>query len=198
MRKLIIDTPVVDPIQRIVAAVCDVLAEEGVTQLSLRKVAAKAGATLGLITHHFPNRAAMVKAAVAETWKRENQVVQWAEVPDKAAVMGAIEVFLPYDEERRRQTAVWVAFWALAHQSRDLQKIHQDVHRFIREKHTVWISALGFSPDRAELLADRLKLFIDGLLLYAYLDPEHWTPERIRRSVDDMIDSIFAQAPDAP
>jgi len=194
IRRLAINTEVIDPIQRIVLEVCDVLAEEGVTQLSLRKVAAKAGATIGLITHNFPNRAAMVKAAVEETWKRENQAVKWAVGADKDEIIRSIEVFLPFDEERRRQTSVWVAFWALTHESADLQQIHKDVHGYIRNKHKVWLGALGFSAQRAEILADRVALFVDGLLLYSFLDSTHWTHERIRQSVEDFIDSIFAEA----
>jgi AcrR family transcriptional regulator len=193
-KEVVISTEVVDPIQRVVLAVCDVLAEEGVTNLSLRKVAARAGATIGLITHHFPNRATMVKAAVEETWKRENQVVKWATSADREEIIRSIEVFMPFDKERRRQTAVWVAFWALTHESEELQQIHKDVHCYIRNKHKVWLGALGFSAERSELLADRVALFVDGLLLYSFLDSEHWTQARTRHSVEDFIDSIFAEA----
>ena len=99
-----------NPIQRITDAVCAVLAEQGVSALSIRNVATRAGASIGLITHHFPNRAAMVKAAVNATWHKEQGVLVWPDTPDKAALLRAIKVFLPLDEVRRLQLSVWIAF----------------------------------------------------------------------------------------
>jgi len=181
-----------NPIARITDAVCDVLADQGVSALSMRNVAAKAEATIGLITHHFPNRAAMVEAAVKATWLREQAVVAWPETPDRAAILRAVEVFLPLDEERRRQLSVWVAYWALAQHDAALQQIHVDVHATIRENHMRWILALGFAPDEARRLADRLCVSFDGVLLYALLDPTYWTPERQLDTARGIIDEVFA------
>ena len=180
-----------NPIARITDAVCDVLADQGVSALSMRNVAAKADATIGLITHHFPNRAAMVKGAVKATWLKEQAVVVWPEVPDRAAILRAIKVFLPLDEERRRQLSVWVAYWALTQHDEELQEIHFDVHATIRENHMRWIMALDFPPEEARRLADRLCVSFDGLLLYALLDPAYWTPERQLDTARGIIDEIF-------
>lgn len=182
------------PITRIVKAVCDLLAEEGVTNLSMRNVAGKAGATIGLITHHFPNRAAMVRAAVEATWLKELEIVRWPQTPDKAAVLKSVEIFLPLDEERRRQLSVWLAFWALTQTSAELQAIHKRVHLFIQEKHAHWIRQLGFARGDAVLYADRLALLSDSVLLYALLDPEYWSPRRQRSTIRTLIDDIFAEA----
>ncbi|KPG96043.1 hypothetical protein AEQ67_19175 [Pseudomonas sp. RIT-PI-q] len=183
-----------DPIRRIVTAVCDVLADEGVTNLSLRKVAAKAGATIGLITHHFPNRAAMVKAAVEKTWEDECSSVEWPETGDKEKIIRSFDVFLPLDEVRRRQLSVWIAFWALSQESPELQSVHRKVYPYVRDKHFIWLKTLGFSNERALVLADRLTMFTDSLLLHSVLDTEYWTPELMKNTVSDMINDVFTEA----
>ncbi|KPG96026.1 hypothetical protein AEQ67_19075 [Pseudomonas sp. RIT-PI-q] len=183
-----------DPIRRIITAVCDVLADQGVTHLSMRNVAAKAGATIGLITHHFPNRAAMVQAAVEATWEEERSAIDWPETGDRERVLRSFEVFLPLDEPRRRQLSVWIAFWALSHESPGLKTVHQKVYPYVRDKHIVWLSALGFSSERSRVLADRLTMFTDSLLLHSVLDTAYWTPVLMKQMVADVIDDVFREA----
>jgi AcrR family transcriptional regulator len=183
-----------DPIRRIITAVCDVLADEGVSHLSLRKVAVKAGATIGLITHHFPNRAAMVKAAVEATWEEERAAVDWPDTADKEKIIESFSIFLPLDDHRRRQLSVWIAFWALSYESKELRAIHQNVYPFVRDKHIVWLKALGFPNERASVLADRLTMFTDALLLHSVLDTEYWTTERIIKTIVDLIEDVFSEA----
>lgn len=184
-----------NPVARITDAVCELLAEEGVSALSMRNVATRADATVGLITHHFPNRAAMVKAATNATWFKEQSVVVWPDKPDRTAVLRAVKVWLPIDELRRKQLSVWLAFWALAQTDPELRDIHVEIHRTIREAHSRWIVQLGYSPEQALAHADKLCVSLDGLLLYSLLDPEHWTPERQLSSARLMIDEIFLQQP---
>ncbi|HEY0292792.1 MAG TPA: TetR/AcrR family transcriptional regulator [Hansschlegelia sp.] len=184
-----------DPINRIVTAVCDVLAEEGVANLTLRKVAEKAGATIGLITHHFPNRHAMVMAAVEMTWEAERRAAKWPRRPDREAVLRAMEAFLPLDERRRRELSVWIAFWALTQTSRELQSVHSSIHRYACDKHIQWISGLGYGSEDARLLAERLIMLNDGLLLYSLLDSKHWSSERQKELIVHAVDEIFARAP---
>lgn len=184
-----------NPVARITDAVCELLAEEGVSALSMRNVASRADATIGLITHHFPNRAAMVKAAANATWFKEQSVVVWPDKPEKTAVLRAVKIFLPTNELRRKQLSVWLAFWALAQTDIELRNIHVDIHRTIREAHSHWIAMLGFSPEQTLAHADKLCVSLDGLLLYSLLDPEHWSPERQISAARQMIDEIFLQQP---
>jgi AcrR family transcriptional regulator len=187
-----------DPIRRIITAVCDVLADEGVSHLSLRKVASKAGATIGLITHYFPTRAAMVKAAVEATWEDERTAVEWPTTGDRDKVINSFGIFLPLDSRRRRQLSVWIAFWALSYESEALREIHRNVYPFVRGKHMIWLKALGFSSKRALVLAERLTMFTDALLLHSVLDSQYWTKSRITRTVADLIDDVFAEAERLP
>ncbi|RWR05203.1 TetR/AcrR family transcriptional regulator [Paenirhodobacter populi] len=181
-----------NPIERITDAVCDVLAEQGVTALSMRNVAARADATIGLITHHFPNRAAMVKAAARASWRRDAAGVVWPETADRDAVLSAVKSFLPLDAVRRRRLAVWIGYWALAQHDPDLHEIHDEVHTALRGHHQRWILTLGFASEEAQRMADRLCVSLDGLMLYALLYPDHWTPERQLEAAGGMIDDIFA------
>ncbi|MEY9999086.1 TetR/AcrR family transcriptional regulator [Sinorhizobium fredii] len=182
-----------DPIRRIVDAVCDVIADEGVANLSLRKVAERAGATIGLITHHFPNRAAMVQAAVEHAWEMAKKEIKWPTKLDRSEIVASLEAFLPLEQPRRRQLSVWLAFWALTQTSPELQEIHRGIHAFMRDKHARWIRLMGYSLEDARRIADGLLLQCDGILVYALLDEKYWTPERQRAIVSDAVDKVFRE-----
>lgn len=180
-----------DPIRRIVDAVCDVIADEGVANVSMRKVAERAGATIGLITHHFPSRAAMVQAAVEYAWDKSKKEIRWPTTLDRDAITACLEAFLPIDPSRRRQLSVWLAFWALTQTSPELQAIHQNIHTFMRDKHVKWIKLLGHSLKDARRIADALLVQCDGILVYALLDEKYWTPEHQRAIVADAVDKVL-------
>lgn len=180
-----------DPIKRIVDAVCDVIADEGVANVSLRKVAERAGATIGLITHHFPNRAAMVQAAVEHAWDMAKKEIRWPTTLDRDAITSSLEAFLPIDPSRRRQLSVWLAFWALTQTSPELQTIHRNIHSFMRDKHVKWIRLLGHSLHDARRIADSLLVQCDGILVYALLDERYWTPEHQRAIVTEAVDKVL-------
>lgn len=185
-----------DPIRRVVDAVCDVIADEGVANLSLRKVADRAGATIGLITHHFPNRDAMVQAAVEHAWEMAKKEIRWPTTLDRSVITASLEAFLPITPERRRQLSVWLAFWALTQTSAELQAIHRDIHSYMREKHVKWIRLLGHSLKEARKIADALLVQCDGILVYALLDEKYWTPDHQRAIVSRAIDQVMAEKPD--
>lgn len=180
-----------DPVVRIVEAVCDVIADEGVGNLSLRKVAEKAGATIGLITHHFPNRAAMVKAAVEYAWEKAKKQIKWPTTVNEAEIIACLEAFLPLEQPRRRELSVWLAFWALTQTSVELQEIHRGIHTFMRDKHVRWIRLMGYSLEDARRIADGLLLQCDGILVYALLDEPYWTPDRQRAIVADAVGKVL-------
>lgn len=128
---------------RIVEAVCDVIADEGVGDLSLRKVVEKAGATIGLITHYLPNRTAMVKAAVEYAWQKAKKQINWPTTVNEAEIIACLEAVLPLEQPRRRAISVWLTFWALTQTSAGLQEIHRGIHTFMRDKHVRWIRLAG-------------------------------------------------------
>ncbi|UWU24172.1 TetR family transcriptional regulator C-terminal domain-containing protein (plasmid) [Rhizobium sp. CB3171] len=182
-----------DPIKRIVDAVCEVIADEGVANVSMRKVADKAGATIGLITHHFPNRAAMVQAAVEHAWDMAKKEIRWPTTLDRNEITASLEAFLPLDPSRRRQLSVWLAFWALTQTSPELQTIHRNIHTFMRDKHVKWIRLLGHSLKDARRIADALLVQCDGILVYALLDEKYWTPEHQRLIVAEAVDKVLSR-----
>lgn len=180
-----------DPIRRIVDAVCEVIADEGVANVSMRKVADRAGATIGLITHHFPSRAAMVQAAVEHAWDKSKKEIRWPTTLDRDQITASLEAFLPIDPSRRRQLSVWLAFWALTQTSTELQTIHHNIHSFMRDRHVKWIRLLGHSLKDARRIADALLVQCDGILVYALLDEKYWTPEHQRAIVAEAVDKVF-------
>lgn len=180
-----------DPIKRIVDAVCEVIADEGVANVSMRKVAERAGATIGLITHHFPSRAAMVQAAVEHAWDKSKKEIRWPTTLDRDEIIACLESFLPIEPSRRRQLSVWLAFWALTQTSPELQAIHQGIHSFMRDKHVKWIRLLGHSLTDARRMADALLVQCDGTLVYALLDEKYWTPEHQRAIVAEAVDRVL-------
>lgn len=86
----------------------DAIAERGLAGASLREVAARTGASLGVVTYHFSNRddllAATMETVVAAIRRR-------AETGrDADPVERELSAVLPLTAATRRETAVWVAF----------------------------------------------------------------------------------------
>ena len=121
--------PVVDdPRARLDAAVTALVAEEGVAGVSVRKVAARAGVSIGMVQHHHPTKRAML-AAASEAVSRSFAARAEAAVeglPPREALRELCRQLLPLDAARAAEGRVWLAFVAAAVVDDDLAARHTE------------------------------------------------------------------------
>jgi len=96
-----------------VAASLDVIAREGLAAATMRRIAAKAGATTGAVTHYFASREALLVEAVRAAHLAAGARMQRVAQEGGSAVERLEAVVLqalPLDDVRLREWRVWSAF----------------------------------------------------------------------------------------
>jgi AcrR family transcriptional regulator len=95
------------------AASLDVIASEGLAAATMRRIAAKAGASTGAITHYFEGREALLIEAVRAAHLAAGARMQTA-AQQRATAAERLEAVvleaLPLDRVRLREWRVWTAF----------------------------------------------------------------------------------------
>jgi len=182
---------VVDAGQRraeVAEAVRRVIIRNGVTGTTLRDVAGEAGYSTGVLTHYFPDKAALLLFALQATTGRVAERIARID-PNKAGALGAvIEEVLPLDEQRTVNWLVWLAFWGEATGDQALAAEQRAHYRGFRGRCEEMIVAAQarreFSPELdAGDEADRVVALVDGIALQAVFDRERWPADRQRRFV---------------
>lgn len=168
------------------------IAESGVLGLSLRAVARRFGATTGMVSHHFLDRAELVSAALDyAAGVMINRLVDHAGVGDPATVTPPFDVLaavLPTD-------AVTIENWRFALSVRAAALSDHDFLAFDRRITDHWSNYL---PERlratgvteAADAADFLIAVVDGIALRATTDPGAWPAERQLRHLRRAFDGL--------
>lgn len=201
--------------QEIVAAVCRIIATDGLERASLREVADEAGLAVGSVRHYFASSEELLafsfSAVVDRILARLAAAlagVSRASGPDERheAVLTLLSEFLPLDEPRALDACAWLAFKNAARIRPFLAAEADRSHRAVAAVVGQLITGLlaGDDPaadartgntltadDGGEHLvteAERLLATLDGLTMHALLQPAWLTREMCR----DVLESHLA------
>ncbi len=182
----------------LVEATLESLKRHGHEGLSIRRISAEAGVSIGLINHHFPNK----NALVAEAYRHFNsQLVAGI----RAAVAGA-----PGDPRERLRAifkatfsppnlnrdvlAVWIVLWGLYHHSSEIQAVHDEAYggyiSLLRAELAGLQKANGRMRLNLRLAAIGLQALLDGLWLEWCLDPDNFSPREAVTLCENWIESL--------
>jgi len=170
--------------QALIDATIKSLKLHGHEGLSVRRIAAEAGVSIGLISHHFPNKNTLVAESYRHFTRRLNAGFQAAVLlapPDPRARLHAFfeAVFSRPNLDRHVLTA-WIVFWGLFRQSPEMRKVHDEVGRGYGELLHTLLADLMQANERPRLelrLAGiGLTALLDGLWLEWCLDPKNFQP----------------------
>lgn len=177
------------------AAVWAVLAESGLSGLTLRAVAERAGCTTGLVLHTFADKRALLRHARellhTRTGERADEAQGAADDPFEALLAVALQA-LSLSEPKREEARVWVGFLAAAVSDEELRAVHVENNRsFVRRVED--LVAVG-RPDlsRAERThrAVALVALVEGLNALAAADPVTYSPHRQRGAVERAVGAL--------
>lgn len=160
------------------------LKKEGHEGLSVRRIAAEAGVSLGLINHHFPS----IDELIAEAYRHFHNglVASLRSAVDKApaAPRARFTAFLkaafsPPTLEPEALT-IWVVFWGLYRHSKEIQHVHRETYQEYVALVRSLLSELTTGGEKPRLnlrlTAIGLTAMIDGLWLEWCLDPGSFSP----------------------
>lgn len=160
----------------IASAAVGAIAETGLDGVRLADIAQRAGLTTGAVAHYFPDKDAVLAAALEEVCTRLFIRMGPPDGPQPAEDIGDC---LPLDRDRHMEWRVWLAYWGRAPWSETLRTIHRQYYTDIEQ--AVIDDLTGHVADPA-MTAAAVIAAVDGVGTRAILDPEGW-PEARQRAV---------------
>jgi AcrR family transcriptional regulator len=181
-----------DTAARILDAACELIAEEGIDDVRIARVAQRAGASTGLVHHYFSTREELLEQALIHSFERagDERFGEEGEGPatGAAGLAAAIRESLPAPGEQEREWVLWVELWLRAVREPDLRPVANRLYERYRE----WLASLiragvdsgEFRADAdPEAVADIAMALLDGAGVRAMLDDPGMDVKAARRLV---------------
>ncbi len=176
------------PSAALLDTVVTLIVRDGLEAVSVRRVAAAAGVSIGAVQHHFPTKDAMLLAAmdlVATQGARDLDRIVAARPPAEA-LRASVHLLAGLEPGGRDGTAVWLAFVARACSDDTVAARH--ARQWARAEALfaellVAAGAAGAGDRAAELLA-----LVDGVAVALAVEPARMPAERARRLLDTAVD----------
>jgi AcrR family transcriptional regulator len=182
----------------LVEATIECLKRHGHEGLSVRRISAEAGVSIGLINHHFPNK----NALVAEAYRHFNSqliggiraaVERAPDAPREKLRALFKATFSPPNLDRDVLT-VWIVLWGLYHHSSEIQAVHEEAYggymALLREQLAGLQKQNGRLRLNLRLAAIGLQALLDGLWLEWCLDPDNFSPREAVTLCETWVDNL--------
>jgi AcrR family transcriptional regulator len=195
-----------DTAERILNAACDLIAEEGIDDVRIARVAQRAGASTALVHHYFKTRSDLLEQALIHSFERagEERFAESASVEQTAtlALAAGIRESLPYPGPQRREWVLWVELWLRAVRDPDLRPIAARMY----ERYRDWLRGLleagiesGEFDATADVpaLVDRAIALLDGFGVRALFGDPALDVEGGRESVAAALAPALGLEPEA-
>lgn len=173
----------------------EVIASDGIERATIREIARRAGATRGLVEHHFRNKAEVIESAL--DWlnrrylRRERKVRQGKEGLD--ALEARIRCFLPVSAVARREWRLRLRFWSSSDPLvQAVQRARLGETRRLFRDDIARAVALGQMPEPPDLsiVAERLLARVAGLSAQAVVDHQHYSSGRLMAELSAMLEEL--------
>jgi len=170
----------------IASAAVDAIAANGLDAVKLTDIGRMAGVTTGSIAHYFPDKDAVLAAALEEVCTR-----LFIEIgtPENSPMPQDIADALPTSDEKRKEWKVWLAYWGRAPHAPTLAQIHRQYYAEIET--AVIENMTGIHPE-PQLAAAAIIAAVDGVGTRATLEPDLWPEDRQIAVLSLLISPIMA------
>lgn len=174
------------------------LRRHGHEGLSVRRIAAEAGVSIGLINHHFPNK----NTLVAESYRRFSRqlsegfgaAVLRAPPEARARLRAFFEANFSRPNLDPQVLTAWIVFWGLFRQSPEMRKVHDEMGRGYGDLLRTLLADLMRESERSRfdlrLMAIGLTALLDGLWLEWCLDPKNFRPAEAVALCEAWVETI--------
>jgi AcrR family transcriptional regulator len=169
-----------DTADRILEAACELIAEDGIDEVRIARVAQRAGASTSLVHHYFSTREELLEQALVHSFEQagDERFGEDASTGSGTAVQGlaaAIRESLPYPGGQQREWVLWVELWLRAVRDPDLRPVAARMY----ERYRAWMTEVivagvesgEFRADvDVERTADMAVALLDGTGVRALFD----------------------------
>jgi AcrR family transcriptional regulator len=159
-----------DSRDRILEAACELIAEDGIDDVRIARVAMRAGASTALVHHYFSTREELLEQALIHSFEAAGDERFGEDGPEATAtgrLAAAIRDCLPLPGSQEREWVLWVELWLRAVREPQLRAVAAELYRRYRE----WLAAAiragvesgEFRPELAvDEVADLAMALLDG------------------------------------
>jgi len=185
-----------DTADRILEAACELIAEDGIDEVRIARVARRAGASTALVHHYFSTREELLEQALIHSFEQagderfgEDATLREGGVE---AIATAIRESLPYPGSQHREWVLWVELWLRAVRDPDLRPVAARMY----ERYRDWMEGvIRVGVDKGELDADTdvaavaamAVALLDGTGVRALFEDPAMDVEAARRTVAEAI-----------
>jgi AcrR family transcriptional regulator len=186
--------------EALVDAAIESLKRYGYEGLSVRRIAAEAGVSIGLINHHFPNKDTLVAESYRTFGRRLAATFEAAVAaagPDPNARLRAyLDAFFSGPNLNPQVLTAWVVYWSLVQVSPEMKAVRDEEGRGYSEALGQLLSDLAKSRGAMtldiNLAVTGLTALLDGLWLQLCLDPTSIRPKDAAALCGDWVDRVVA------
>ena len=181
----------------LLAAVTALLVEEGFEGISVRKVADRAGVSIGAVQHHFPTKAAMLTAAMDAASQQFRDRLEQRTGPGTSAeqaLRAVVDELLGMGPERRPASVLWVARLARSAIDPSLAAAHAAEWQQVEDL-LAWLIQQCLPHRDPEWVRDEAATLLavaDGLATAALVEPQRMPPARASALVDAVLERLLA------
>ncbi|MBV9621082.1 MAG: TetR family transcriptional regulator C-terminal domain-containing protein [Gammaproteobacteria bacterium] len=184
----------------LIAATIDCLKRYGHEGLSIRTISARAGVSVGLINHHFPNKDELIAAAYrhfnAELVAGLKAAVARAAPQPRQRLRAFLQASFSPPNLDRDVLAAWVVFWGMYRHSRAIQRVHgENYESYVELVHGLLAELIRDERPRGtsvnlRFIAMGLSALLDGLWLEWCLEPANVRPAEAVALCESWIDNL--------
>ena len=194
-----------DTRERILDAACDVIAEHGIEDVRIARIATVAGVSPPLVHYHFATREALLAEALEHSFQLLGDIrttTADAEGWTAAEKLGwMIDQSLPFPGMGNREWRLWLELWSRAARRPELRTVAARLYA----RYDAWIADVvrqgmtsgEFHAGDAEAVTRRLIAAIDGLGLRVAVDDPAMPLARARRLIVDGLAAELGMDVDA-
>ena len=170
------------------------LQREGAHGATVRKIAAQAGVSPGLVAHHFSGVEELIELSYRDVASQVGTILDQAVAaagPDPWQRLAAYVTgsFAPPVLDPAL-LATWVAFWGLTKSSPPIAAVHRAVYRDYRLAVETLLADCGIEPAERRLTAIAVTALVDGLWLELCLDDSVFTAAEAKLIAENWLASL--------
>lgn len=185
---------------KIAEATWEVIIEEGLEHATVRKIAKKAGLSVGSLRNTFPSQSDLILYSmklVSERVKKRIASKRYTGSPLDVA-LELISEFLPTDDERKKEMEVWFVFSAKALTEPKLNEMFRQVHFEMSAAIRMLLlkfKSTGHLKENVDIDAEtsRLHALVDGLGIHSLLHSKKLTNEEMLSVLKLHLETIIEQ-----
>lgn len=173
---------------RILEAACASIAEDGIDDVRIARVAMRAGASTALVHHYFSTREELLEQALMHSYELAAEDRFGQPVDEDASAVERLKVMidecLPLDGRQRQEWILWVELWLRAARDDSMRPLAQRLYTSYRE----WMLAVirygaeegEFQVEDPEASADVAMGLLDGLGIRPLIGDPTMDVEKVR------------------